>query len=133
MKGIPLGDLDAGLTRVPVHLNRKPIRSFDAMSALGEKFRAYALDYYGTDNVEKIVHKLPAQAFHKLGTDRAAKTMLSNEYSIPSEVEREIEKDPILRAVRKIDSSVWRWGIDRCAWNDIVSALEGISSFTLER
>lgn len=132
MKGTPLSTLDVGLTRVPVHQNRKPVRSFDAMGALGEKFRAYALDAYETSDIEDLIHELPARAFDKLGRDRAAKTMLSNRNSIPSEVEREIEKDPVLRIVRKIDSSTWRWGYAHRSWNDIVSAMEGLSSFHLD-
>ena len=132
MKGTPLSTLDVGLTRVPVHQNRKPVRSFDAMGALGEKFRAYALDVYETSDIEDLIHELPARAFDKLGRDRAAKTMLSNRNSIPSEVEREIEKDPVLRIVRKIDSSTWRWGYAHRSWNDIVSAMEGLSSFHLD-
>ena len=131
MKGTSLSQLAGVLTRVPVHQNRKPVRSFDVMGALGEKFRAYALDVYETDDIEDLIHDLPARAFERLGRDRAAKTMLSNKNSIPSEVEREIEKDPILRVVRKIDSSTWRWGHARRSWNDIVSAMEGLSSFHL--
>ena len=132
MKGTPLSLLASVLTRVPVHQNRKPVRSFDAMGILGEKFRAYALDYYGTDDIEKLIHNLPIQAFTKLGLDRAAKTMLSSQYSIPGDIERELEQDPVLRVVRKIDSSIWRWGHDRGSWNDIVSAMEGLSTFHLD-
>jgi len=132
MKGTPLSQLDVAFTRVPVHQNRKPVRSFDAMTALGEKFREYALELYETDDIEDLIHRLPARAFLKLGTERAAKMMLSNKDSIPSEVEREIERDPVLRVVRKIDSSTWRWGLDRGGWNAIVTAMEGLSSFHLD-
>ncbi|WP_298847123.1 hypothetical protein [uncultured Salinicola sp.] len=131
MKGTPLSTLDVGLTRVPVHQNRKPVRSFDAMGIFGDKFRRYMLDYYDTDDIEELAHHLPIEAFRRLDTGKTAKTMLFPKNSLPSDVERELEKDPVLRIIRKIDSSTWRWGYDRGAWNDIVSAMEGLASFDL--
>lgn len=132
MEGIALQSLNAGLTRVPAHMNRKPVRSFNAMGLLGEKFRAYALDLYETDDIEELIHELPEQAFQRFDTDQAAKAMLSAKNSIPMDVERALEKNPVLKVVRKVDSSMWRWGYDRGSWNDIVSAVEGLAAFNLE-
>lgn len=127
--------LQEPLETVPPEHAEKPFLAHDLADILTPKqldaLHAYSQAYFGTTDIPSILHNLPAAFYGRLSANHAAQAMLSVRYSIGCDAEREIEKDPVLRVVRKISSSQWRWGHADRDWNDIVSAYRGIAAFDL--
>lgn len=130
-KGIALSRYTEDLFSVSEEHNSCPVNSFDPYSIYNEGVREYFQEEYGTDDFHEIIHNLPSKALMCLGTENAAKALVSRKYSMSTEVEREICLDPIIDLVRKIKSSVWRYNYRDIAWNDIVDVYNGIRSFDL--
>lgn len=133
MHGIALSALDATLSRVPSDLDDKPIASFDFAEAIGPKGIVFLTRYYNlADDAAEVVHNLPAAFFEHLGVERAAMAIASSKYSMSSQIEREIEEtSPVFTVLRKIRSSLWRWGMVHASWNETVDAYEGLRAFDL--
>ena len=128
--GIPLSSFADTFSYVPVHQNARPVRSFDAFAQF-ENLREYVQAHHETEDLESVLHAMPARFFTKLGTEMGAKAMHSVHYCIDGNVEREICQDPGFDLVRKIRNSIWQWGFSRAKWNEIVDAWNGIRSFDL--
>lgn len=129
--GVPLSDLSANLIRVAPEFAKKPIRSFDAIAAMGDHVRDYMLGYHESLDVEEHTSHLPYEAFDLLTPDQLAKTLVSAKHSIPSEMRDRFEVHPTQRLVAKIRSSMWRWGMRNDDWNAVVDAYDAIRSFDL--
>ena len=132
-KGIDLGMLTDRLLKVPVHLDRNPVASFDARDAIGPKARAYLdHEFDSTDwEFKDAVGNLPLRAFAGVTTDQLCKIRYSQFTMMDQSVEKAFETDPTLLTIRKIENSAWRWGMTKPAWNEIVDAWDGIRSFDI--
>ena len=131
--GIDLGMLSDRLLKVPVHLDRNPVASFDARDAIGPKARAY-LDHEFDSTGWKFkdaVGNLPLRAFAGVTTDQLCKIRYSQFTMMDQSVEKAFETDPTLLTIRKIENSAWRWGMTKPAWNEIVDAWDGIRRFDI--
>lgn len=129
--GIPLTAYADDLSYVPVHLNDTPAKAFDVLEAVGGNVREYISSRYETTDIHKVLHRMPTAFFERLGTDLGAKAMLSCPYALDSSTEEELNAIPSFELIRKISSSMWRWGTRRAKWNEIVDAWNGIRSFDL--
>jgi hypothetical protein len=128
--GIALDSLAEPLKRVSVHLDRKPVLSFDAAARIGPHALAYAQAHYGTRRpFLEVLHDLPLHAFARLSADELCKIRQSSVVMMHTSVERAFEEHPVLNLVRKIGSSMWRWGVRRALWNETVDAYDGIRAF----
>ena len=130
--GIALDSYAEPLKRVAVHLDRKPVLSFDAADRIGPHARAYAQAHYGTQRpFLEVLHDLPMHALARLSADELCKVRHSSMVMMDASVERAFEERPVLNLVRKIGSSMWRWGCRRALWNETVDAYDGIRAFDI--
>lgn len=129
MEGVPLTTYVACLTKVPVHLNQNPVRAFDVLGRMGPHVRAYYRARFGDGDAHGQLHDLPAKAFARLDADAVAKALHSVRCAMPSDAERVLKANPTVALAMKIRSSMWRWGLRRAAWNEIVDAYDGMRSF----
>ena len=126
--GLDPAALTTTLTKVGVHLNARPILSFDVWKQLGPEVMAYVKSC-PDEQFETIAASLPAFVFDRLTPDEICKVRHSLTSSINA-IEDRFEADPELQIVRKISNSIWRWGSGRGyrkqRWNDVVEAHTGI-------
>jgi hypothetical protein len=130
--GIHPGTYHEDLHKVAVHLNRHPVRSFDAWNRIGAQARAYVEARFDRNpDFEKIAHNLPIDAFGQLTLDELCKVRHSSKYMMDKSVEELFEAKPEFAIIEKISNSIWRWGIRDRLWNEVVDAYNGIRSFDL--
>jgi hypothetical protein len=128
-QGITLDAYGPALAHVAPEHDECPVRSFDPYAFYREGARDAVREEYGTDEFEQIIHRLPVKALQALGTGNAAMAFVSRTGCGCSDAERDLCKDPVIDLVRKIRSSMWRWGHEKALWNEIVDAYDGIRSF----
>lgn len=126
------------LKYVPVHLNKSPIKSFDLKTVVSEDTIKYAEDYCDdlvgpSKDIERFIHRIPLRLYKGVSFEQLCKIRSSSIFMLEDSVHRLFEKDVNYRLVRKIESSMWRWGCSRAKWNEIVDAYNGIRRFTLNR
>lgn len=112
-----------------------PGASFDVYAALGEKARRYIEAEHGDNGVmptfSSIASHLPLAALSALSFDQLCKVHYSSLFMMDQSVCDLFEKSQEHILVRKIESSMWRWGFSRGKWNDVVAAHVGIRNFDL--
>jgi hypothetical protein len=79
----------------------------------------------------KEYHRLPLKAFEKFSFDELCKLKHSSFFMMDEAIENLFETRVQYEIVRKITSSMWRWGTSRSTWNQIVDAYDNIRRFTL--
>lgn len=131
IKGVPLSSFVETLTRVADEHAEKPVRSFDALGRMGDNVRKYMLARYKSLDIEKHTAELPHQAFRNLTQDELAKVIVSSTDPLSSQERDRHDEQPTQFLVRKIRSSMWRWGLDQGDWNQVVDAYDAIRSFNL--
>ena len=132
--GIELSTYSADLRRVPAHLRLKPARGFDAWERIGPEARSRIMERYGQADeacLESYCSSYPLSAFASLTFDELCKVRHSRNTMMSSDVESLFDCDPRYVVVRKIESSVWRWGHAKADWNELVDAYDGIRRFDL--
>jgi hypothetical protein len=130
--GVDLGFYRDDLHRVPDEFDEKPSLAFDAWERVGPVTRAYVEEQWGPDaDFGKIYYHLPLTAFGRLTFDELCKLRHSSGVMMDSSVEELFRKDPRHVVVRKIASSLWRWGRNEKKWNEIVDAYDGLRRFDL--
>ena len=115
-----------------------PWHSFDFYEAIGPHATRYIEQRYVYPEgsplppMNKVAQNLPLKAFARLSFDQLCKVRHSSLIMMDRSVCDHFEKEsPEHMLVHKIESSMWRWGYGRGAWNDIVDAHEGIRNFDL--
>lgn len=132
MQGYALSQFTAELTKVDDALNERPMDSFDVMALLGPKVRQHLIDrgYSPDSSVDDCVRRLPAEVLtHFLTVDQLTKVKYSQFITMDSSVEDLYQDDPQYSFLRKIENSMWRWGMGRSDWNAVVDAYNGIRTF----
>ena len=134
-EGLTLSTFSDDLRKVPVHLDRKPIASFDGIAAIGpygqQEIRRRYDENFDPASFAKIAHNLTLSALSRLSLDQLAKIRLSSMYMMSSDVENLFREEPRYVIVNKIQNSMWRWGFRRSGWNELVDAYNGIRGFTM--
>jgi hypothetical protein len=125
MLGVSLSFYKKPLKFVPVHLNRKPVKSLN----LDEVINLNSEYLYGQKDIFDSIHRVPLRDYKKIDLEAISKIRLSTIFMMDSSVEDLFEKNLHFVLVKKIISSMWRWGHRRSNWNDVVSAYNGIRSF----
>lgn len=132
--GVALSTYEPGaLRKVPAHLGRKPLKSFDLAERLGERVSDWVRDRYGEAGADlaDIAHSIPMEVYKLLTVDELCKVRFASRFMMDGSVEDAFKEDPRLSIFRKIVSSMWRWGVGRGDWNEIVDVYEGIRKFDL--
>ncbi len=133
IKGVPLNTFVDDLRKVPVHLNRKPVATFDGMERIGPHARAYAASRFGENRqFNEVSRDLPLKALARLTLDEICKIRYSSDIMMDSSVEDVFQKEPRYRIISKITNSMWRCGFSRGQWNEVVDAYDGIRGFNLD-
>jgi hypothetical protein len=127
--GVELGTYTEELRRVPVHLDHKPHLTFDLAKALGPQAVAEASEYSGETLIDRV-RNLGMEDFANLTVDQLAKVRRASFIMMGSSVEDAFRNEPRLRIIQKIENSMWRWGVSRSGWNEVVDAYDGIRRFT---
>lgn len=133
--GIPLPTFEEGTFRkVPAHMRRNPGRSFDLADRLGQRVADWAQDRYGDRKkveLKDIAHSIPMEIYRRITPDELCKVRYSSTFMMDASVEDAFKREPQLTVFQKIVSSMWRWGVGRGDWNEIVDCYEGIRRFDL--
>jgi hypothetical protein len=131
--GIDLATYTDRLLHVEPEHDEKPILSFDLRDAIGPHACAYAKARYGTDHSSaRLANLLPAKALDRLSVDQIAKMRHSSTTMMKDCVEDKFRNEPRFRIIEKIRSSMWRWGMLRCGWNEMVDTYNSIRAFSFD-
>lgn len=133
MIGHPLSSFDGQLFKVPAKFNKRPIETFDVLEALGPKVVAYMRDWRGDDtDADTMVRSLSADILTaKLSFDQLCKAHYSQYIMMDQSVEDLFQNDPNYMLARKVQSSMWRWGVGSDVWNEVVECFDGIRDFSI--
>ena len=130
MKGLHLRSLSGELLKVGSEHVQKPI---DAIKDADEKLRL-SRDMIGRHfddlSFSESFHRLPLKAFGKFSFDELCKIYYSSILMMDESVQRLFKTNARYEIVRKIKSSMWRWGFSAGTWNEVVEAYENIRRFS---
>ncbi|MDE2001877.1 MAG: hypothetical protein KGI60_04930, partial [Patescibacteria group bacterium] len=133
MKGLQLRSLSGELEKVPEEFAEKPVQTIPDIEAKFGKRITYRGE--GCEKRSKILknyHDFPLGAFVNFSFDELCKFWHSTICSMNESVDVLFTKNARYEIVRKIGSSMWRWGCRKGTWNEVVDAYNGISNFSLD-
>lgn len=134
MLGVSLSFYKQELGFIPVHMNSKPIKSFNLEAALKPESKEYIKENLDTEKpLEDIVRNIPYNLFNPDSFEKICKIRLSSYIMLNNTLEDLFDDNPEYRIIRKIQSSMWRWGHKRSTWNELVHAYNAIRSFSLNK
>lgn len=122
------------LRKVPAHMSRNPLVSFDLKARLGQPlldWLQYTHDKVGMPELGRITHRIPAYVLSALTKDELCKVHHSTMMMMDSEVEDLFKKDPFYQLYFKIRNCMWRWGVGRSGWNEIVDVYRSLLRFDI--
>lgn len=129
--GVELSEFTDTLRKVPAHRDRNPVAAIDVLARVGQPVIDYMREHYDAATVENLRH-LSLNAFTRLGLDEIAKIRFSTIFMMHQTVEDEFKNNSRFVIVNKIANSMWRWGMGRSGWNELVDGYEGIRNFSFE-
>ena len=130
MKGLHLRSLSGELLRVEPKCAEKPM---DAITGAEEKLWpsrdavARCFDHF---SFAEHFYRLPLKVFRNFSFDELCKIYYSTIFMMDESVRRRFETNPRYEVVRKIKSSMWRWGSGSGVWNEVVDAYDNIRRFS---
>jgi len=131
MKGIRLSSLTGELYTVARKHDTKPV---DAIQNTDEKlghWKGSVLEAYGDNFVFlKNYYQLQLKMLGGFSFDELCKLRYSSIFTMEKSIDKLFETNPRYEIVRKIQSSMWRWGYGRGSWNQLVNAYENIRKFS---
>lgn len=130
MKGINLRSLIGELHYVEPKFDAQPILGIDPDQKL-EFCRTYIESRFDVFSFEKDYYKLPLGVLRNFSFDELCKLKYSTSIAMDETVSKLFDKQPNYEVVRKIMSSMWRWGAGRGTWNEVVDVWYSIRQFTL--
>lgn len=124
--------LSKELYRVDHKYAKKPSGSIKNIDEkLGPAWMQHIREDYGEEfSFSSDYHNLPRDAFMGFSFDELCKLRYSTPIMMDGSVEKLFETSACHEVVRKIKSSMWRWGCGTGTWNEIVDAYEGVRRFT---
>ncbi len=133
MKGYALDSFPDCLTKVADEHSAKPLKSFDILAALGPKVETALRGYWGGDfEINRAVRDLSAEHVIKLLTvDQLCKFKYSQDIMMSDSVETLFKTTMPFNIIRKVESSMWRWGCGDKSWNEVVDAYNGLRHFSI--
>lgn len=131
MKGIHLRSLTGALHHVESGLAAQPIRAIEGTDQKLNHYRQYIDLAFDAFSFEKDCRHLPLEAFEGFSFDEICKIKYSTTITMDGALERVFERRPNFEVFRKIKSSMWRWGMGKGDWNEVVDIWNGIRHFSL--
>jgi hypothetical protein len=129
MKGLALHSLRLGLERVEPD-STNPVETIDWQPKL-EPFMAHLANFYDLPfDFQKKYHELRLGYLVNFSFDELCKLKYSSGLSKHGTVEKLFETKAQYEIVRKISSSMWRWGYGTGTWNEIVDTHTHIRHFS---
>ncbi len=130
MEGLDLNAFTQDLIRLEPD-TQKPSDTVDWKPKM-EQFADYIEARYGDDfDFEARYHDLPLKCFANFTFGELCKLKHSSIFCMDDSVDKLFETNPQYEIVRKIESSMWRWGYGRGTWNEIVDAYDNIRKFSI--
>ncbi len=130
MKGIDLAVFTESLYPVDSEFNAKPI--FPVRRYLVQLgIPADTETTYADWRVSNACYNMRLSQLSELSFDELCKLKYSSIFMMHETVRALFEEDPQYEIVRKIQSSMWRWGCGSGVWNEVVDAYDRIRHFNL--
>lgn len=131
MKGINLRSLTGELHFVDAEFVSQPVLAIQEVDLKLDFCHRYIEAYFDTFLFQSDYYKLPLKALRNFSFDEICKLQYSTTIMMDGSVGKLFEKQPNYEVVRKIMSSMWRWGVGKGNWNEVVDTWNGIRHFNL--
>ncbi len=131
MQGINLGSLIGNLYRVSDTFVAEPVHSIQAVEAKLAWCKPYLESRFDTFTFSEDYRKLPLAALREFSFEDICKMKYSSIIRLDESVSALFDTEPHFEIVRKIMNSMWRWGLGRGTWNELVDVWCGLRSFEL--
>ena len=131
MKGLRLDLLKGDLHKVAPKHNENPARSIPDVDEKLLPFIEYIHRLYPQFSLEENAHSLPFRVFRHFTFDEICKLNISSKIEMDRSVTDLFETRPNYELIRKLKSSMWRWGAGTAKWNDIVDLYNGLRTIDL--
>ncbi|MBI4118506.1 MAG: hypothetical protein HY455_03160 [Parcubacteria group bacterium] len=132
MKGLQLRSLSGELHKVEPAYASKPAHAITgAKEKLGSWAQSLERDFERAFAFPDDCSRLPLEAFAGLSFDELCKIYYSSIFMMDTSVDKFFETSAQHEVVRKIKSSMWRWGCGTGTWNGVVDVYNGIRAFSL--
>lgn len=132
MKGLKLSSLTGELHKVHVRYEKKPVNAIrnkdEKLGLIGEQ----VLQHYGDTTPASFYtsyYKLPRKALTGFSFDETCKMRYSSIFTLHKTVDELFDRIARYEIIRKISSSMWRWGCGTGTWNEVVDTYENIRNF----
>ena len=134
MKGLHLRSLSGELLKVEPQHTQKPVNAIKNIDEKLGPWKQQMLEEYGEDfSFLKNYHQLPLEALKGFSFDELCKLEYSTVLMMRQSVGELFKTHARYEVVRKIQSSMWRWGYGNGVWNEVVDAYEHIRHFSFTR
>ncbi len=131
MKGLHLRSLTGELCKVKRGSGDKPAKTIRAVQQKFRRWQNYLRsEFDGEFDFPHDCYKLPARAFDGLSFDELCKIHYSSGILMDKSVTDLFETKAQFEVVRKIESSMWRWGFGKGCWNEVVEAYNRLRQFS---
>ncbi len=134
MKGVELRTLTETLHPVEARYIEKPCHTI-SKERIAECVPIAELEYFTqnlvTTNFFKEYHRYPLRMLEKFTFDELCKLRYSSSIMMHDSVRKLFKTDAQYEVVRKISSSMWRWGMNSGIWNEVVTAYNNLRGFTI--
>ncbi len=131
MRGLQLRSLSGELYKVKRSAGAKPAETIQAVEKkFGLWQKCLLEEFEGRFAFLTDCHKLPLQAFKGFSFDELCKIHYSSGIMMDQSVTDLFETKAQFEVVRKITSSMWRWGVGKGTWNEVVEAYNRIRHFS---
>ncbi len=134
MEGINPVSLTQELKKVAWKHAKKPSNSIEnpleKLKTTSFPYHAHEGNYDTLSSFLDNYHKLPLSALIGFSFDELCKMYYSTIFMMHDTVRNFFETDPNYELIRKIISSMWRWGYGKGTWNEVVDMYECIRTFT---
>ncbi len=131
MKGLCLSSLTRELHKVDPAFANQPVNSIEGVEQKLGFCRQYIDSCFSAFTFQNDYFQLSLGALRNFSFDELCKLKYSTRITMERSVTEVFEKRPNHEVIRKITSSMWRWGMGKGTWNEVVDAYEGIQNFSL--
>lgn len=130
MVGIPLSSIKEDLHKVPDEFNEKPVLTIlDGEARLAKHVGLIQLRYGEAFDFSKDARQLSIELFVDFSFDEICKMHYSASIMGDKSQEDLFERIPPYTILKKIMSSMWKYGYNSATWNDVVEHYNNIRSF----
>jgi hypothetical protein len=130
VKGISLSILRDDLKKVSKEHDEKPAAAIVDIDKKIGPLLPYLTEQYDDFNFLEHYYRLSLKMLTRFSFDELCKLKYSTFFCMEQSVDRLFEDDPRYEVVRKIENSMWRWGMNKGTWSEVVDAYENIRHFT---